>query len=87
MKQKNKQRGVFRPCPFCGAIPTIEWEPEKGVKDRTPQLICVLVVKHSRRCFITGRLNNGNPLMVVSSLNQKKLLEQWNGKFIWETKR
>ena len=37
-----------------------------------------LVIHHSRRCF---------PKMIVSSRNFKKLLEEWNGKMIWECTR
>ena len=77
----------FHPCPFCGAIPKIYWDDEQNVKNRTPQSVCFLVVQHSRRCFFTKRINNRNPNMIVSSRNFKKLLEEWNGKIIWEYTR
>ena len=76
----------LRPCPFCNAEPKLscEWRLEK---DHTPQSVWFLTVKHSRRCFIASRLTNGIPVMIVASLNKKKLVEQWNGKFIWECKK
>lgn len=77
---------MIRPCPFCGAIPECYYDYKPFYNGTAPQPIFHLTFKHSKRCFFTTRINNGNQFMDVCSLNKKKLVEQWNGKFIWECK-
>lgn len=65
----------LKPCPFCGAIPTIEWEKWGEISETSG--IYVLEANHKSCCFI--RLMNGmNITGRMSAWNKTMLADAWN---------
>ena len=67
----------LKPCPFCGVVPTIRWEPWPEISEDSG--IYNLEAEHKPDCFI--RLINGmNMFGRSSSMNKEWLLETWNNR-------
>ena len=65
----------LKPCPFCGVVPKIEWEPWKDISETSG--VYALTAEHKDGCYIS--LMNGFNLNGRMSAFCKKVLEEaWN---------
>lgn len=65
----------LKPCPFCGVVPKIEWEPWKEISETSG--IYKLTAEHKRSCFLAlmdGFYCNG----MMSAFCKNVLEEAWN---------
>ena len=65
----------LKPCPFCGAIPRIYWEPWLEISETAG--CYVLEANHNSGCFIPS-MNGMNKSGKMSAFNDKCLIEAWN---------
>jgi hypothetical protein len=63
----------LKPCPFCGAIPTIEYEPDISHNSG----IYRLSAKHDNTCFIR-KMNGMNKYGEMSDRNKDIIVSAWN---------
>lgn len=66
---------VLKPCPFCGAIPDIFWEPWREISEDAGAY--VLEANHTHECFIV-RMNGMNFRGRMTSFNKDSLIDAWN---------
>lgn len=67
----------LKPCPFCGAIPQLYWEPWKEISEMAGTFI--LEADHHEDCFIrnmnglniTGRMSSGNKERIINAWNRR----------------
>lgn len=65
----------LKPCPFCGAIPRLYWEPWKEI---SPTSGCyVLEADHTDKCYIL-HMNGTNSTGRTSAFNTECLIRYWN---------
>ena len=65
----------LKPCPFCGVIPRIYWEPWLEISETAG--CYVLEANHNSGCFIPS-MNGMNKSGKMSAFNDKCLIEAWN---------
>ena len=65
----------LKPCPFCGVVPQIRWEPWAEISSDAG--IYKLDARHREGCFIRA-INGMNPTGGSSSSNKEHLIETWN---------
>lgn len=65
----------LKPCPFCGVVPTIEWEPWKEISKTAG--VFVLEANHKSSCFIY-QMNGLNTKGRMSAFNKTVLIDAWN---------
>ena len=65
----------LKPCPFCGAIPTIHWEKWEEISVKSG--IYVLNAYHDFECFIR-RMNGMNIKGEMCAYTKERLIEVWN---------
>ena len=63
------------PCPFCGAIPVIEWKPWHDISPTAG--IWQLQAIHKYGCYIC-HMNGTNSTGCTSAVNKNVLIEFWN---------
>ena len=68
---KNK----LKPCPFCGAIPVIVWEPHPANSQTNGMYR--LSAKHDNTCFIR-QMNGMNKYGEMSDRNKDIIVATWN---------
>lgn len=74
----NIPHKILKPCPFCGVVPTLEWEEWKEISETAG--VYVLEANHREQCFF--RMMNGmNSVGRMSSSNLRRLEEVWNDRF------
>ena len=66
------------PCPFCGAIPKIRWEPWKDISETAG--VYVLEANHKVGCFIV-QMNGTNYKGRMSAFNDDVLKKAWNTRY------
>ncbi len=65
----------LKPCPFCGAVPRLYWEPWKEISPTCG--IYVLEAEHKDSCYIS-HINGMNLTGRTSASNKKCLIDWWN---------
>ena len=65
----------LKPCPFCGAVPRLYWEPWKEISPTCG--IYVLEADHKDSCYIS-HINGMNLTGRTSASNKKCLIDWWN---------
>ena len=65
----------LKPCPFCGAVPVIEWEAWKEISETSG--IYVLQANHRTGCFIRA-MNGTNATARMSASCKGVLQKTWN---------
>lgn len=65
----------LKPCPFCGVVPTIEWEPWEEISKTAG--IFNLEANHTPDCFL-HQMNGLNIKGRMSAFNKTVLILAWN---------
>lgn len=65
----------LKPCPFCGAIPTIRWEKWREISETSG--CYVLDAPHEMGCFIRS-MDGMNTLGQAHSFYKDGLVARWN---------
>lgn len=65
----------LKPCPFCGAIPRLYWEPWNEISSDSG--IYVLEADHKTSCYIR-HINGLNLTGRTSAFNKECLVDWWN---------
>ena len=65
----------LKPCPFCGVIPRLYWNPWPEISENAGAYI--LEAEHRPGCFIRS-MNGMNKNGRMSAFNDKCLIEAWN---------
>lgn len=69
------QETNLKPCPFCGAVPTIKWEAWKEISPTCG--IWVLEAEHRNGCYIRF-MNGTNSTGQACGTNKQRLADAWN---------
>lgn len=68
----------IKPCPFCGVVPKIYWQPWTEISENCG--IYHLEAEHKSNCFIR-HINGMNLTGQSSASNKEWLLETWNNRY------
>ncbi len=69
---------TLKPCPFCGVVPRIYWEPWKDISETAG--IYVLEANHKNECYIPSICGMNATGMCISK-NETALINTWNRRF------
>ena len=65
----------LKPCPFCGAIPVVKWEPWKEISEDCG--VFALNVTHERNCFFSRMCGLNMETRMIAD-DEETLIETWN---------
>lgn len=65
----------LKPCPFCGCVPTVEWENWSEISPTSGAWR--LYANHDGMCFIR-KMDGLNILGRITSFNKERIIEMWN---------
>ena len=65
----------LKPCPFCGAVPKIEWHAWKEISETSGAYY--LTAEHTEDCFFV-RKNGMPPYGEMTDSNKDRIITAWN---------